>query len=123
MGGPTTGARAAVGHRNLLARQCPRRGQPWPLALTRRNSNPPPPDVLPLPHERRARQLQCPSHGAVVGEARPAARQATAAGAASDAGAASAQPLLDLGLLREVFAPRADGAGAANNSMERRDIE
>jgi hypothetical protein len=28
--------------------------------------------------------------------------------------AASAQPLLDVGLLREVFAPRADGAGAAH---------
>ena len=74
-------------------------------------------------HERRARQLQCPSHGAVVGESRPTARQAAAAGAASDARAASAQPLLDLGLLREVFAPRPDGAGAADNSMGRRDIE
>ena len=27
MGGPAAGARAAVGHANLLARQCPRRGQ------------------------------------------------------------------------------------------------
>jgi hypothetical protein len=26
MGGPAAGARAAVGHANLLARQCPRRG-------------------------------------------------------------------------------------------------
>ena len=26
MGGPAAGARAAVGHPNLLARQCPRRG-------------------------------------------------------------------------------------------------
>jgi hypothetical protein len=44
-------------------------------------------------------------------------------GATSNAGGASAQPLLDLGLLREMFAPRADGAGAANDSMGGRDIE
>ena len=41
----------------------------------------------------------------------------------SDAHGASAQPLLDLDLLREVFAPRANGACAADNSMGRRSIE
>jgi hypothetical protein len=74
-------------------------------------------------HERRACQLQCPSHGAVVGESRSAARQAAATGAAPDARGAPTQPLLDLGLLREVSTPHTDGASAANNSMGRRDIE
>jgi hypothetical protein len=76
-----------------------------------------------FPHERRAGQLQCPNHGEVVGDSRPTARQTAAVGTASDASAASAQPLLDLGLLREVFAPRANGPGAAHNSMGRRNIE
>jgi hypothetical protein len=37
--------------------------------------------------------------------------------ATSNACGASAQPLLDLGLLREMLAPRTNGAGAVDNSM------
>jgi hypothetical protein len=44
------------------------------------------------------------------------------AGATSDA-SASSQPLLDLGLLRKVSAPRANGPGATNNSMGCEDVE
>jgi hypothetical protein len=74
-------------------------------------------------NERRTGPLQCPSHGTVAGESRPPADQAAAGGATSDTRAASTQPLLDLGVLREVFAPRAHGASAANYSMGCRDIK
>jgi hypothetical protein len=59
----------------------------------------------------------------MVGKSRPPPRQAAAAGATSNARGASAQPLLDLGLLREMSAPRANGIRAADNSMGRRSIQ
>jgi Circularly permutated YpsA SLOG family len=94
------------------------RGRRW--AGASRNLSP---SLYLSPMSGEPLQLQCPSHGALVGYSRPSSRHAAAAGATSDARGASAQPLLDLGLLRKMFAPRANGAGAANNSMGRRDIE
>jgi hypothetical protein len=77
-------------------------------------------DAQKYARSRRAGQLQCPNHGAMVGAPGPISGQAATAGAASDARGAPTQSLLDLGLLREVFAPRTDRASAANTMAARR---
>ena len=61
--------------------------------------------------------------GGLAGADKHCQTLAAAAGAASDARAASAQLLLDFGLLRKVFAPRPHDPGAADNSMGCRDIK
>jgi hypothetical protein len=80
------------------------------------------PDWLSHSLTGRASTSLCPWRGLAAAAAAAAGRANCENSGARNPGAPP-EPLLDLRLLREVFAPRTDGASAANNSMGCLDIE